>query len=641
MKTLLRGLVSTLLLPFMSLSALGQTERFAVPGDGTVSDRLTGLIWLRQPSALGKLSWDEAAERCNKLEASGVEELSDGSRPGDWRLPTAHELLTLTDLGVSGAALTNDHPFEALPGRNVRSTPPFWTSTHAQYTPQHAWTVKPGPGSHSRAGVADAKELHHVWPVRGKQRHSPGYAQQPNLKSTWDQLTDREKKRAENNALWDFQGLRSKRDFVSLTTDEFLNVPPELTEWYPSDRYTVAREAPSVRLRILPNLNPEYFPEGEAYSAGWANWAKITRGPDNRFFMAASDHRSRGAGINLYEYHATKNRLKRVLDVRKALGWTADQYTDGKIHGYMGLMPDGNLWAGTHRGPEPTDAWYEEGYRGSWLLSYNIKTGKSKNWGVPLVGNSLPYFSVDVPRGIFFGSGENDTLLCWDINNQRTRFAGYPPNGWNWYQVSVQLHDIKTGIFWGMEMSEKPYRFISYDPEFNRFERHDLEIPSNPVTGEQGMFRHNTQRPDANGWYYCFSGGKGGTFFRFRPDGPEGPETESLGVTSGDHGAPVHQIELGPAGRYVYYVPRRRDAMIVMQYDTETGIHKALAFLSEPFFRTYGYSMGNGIYGMNISEDGSFLVILENGAFAGRGSSFGGHPALLVVSIPESERQLD
>ncbi len=640
--TTLRGwLVCMLVSILVRNTVLGQTGRFAAPGDGTVTDNLTGLTWLRQASALGQLGWDEALQRCVQLGDGVMEGLSDGSRPGDWRLPTLHELLTLTDQGVYGASLPEKHLFKALPGRSVRLTAPFWTSTVGHYDPRRAWFVQPGQGRHARSSFSEKTEQHYVWPVRGTMRNSPGRGPQPDLAATWDQLTPREQVRAERNALWDFQGLRGQRDFVSIATNEFLRVPPGLKTWVPSDRYAVAREAPSVRLRILPNLEPEYFPEGEAYSAGWANWAKITRGPNNRFFMASSDHRGRGAGINLYEYNAPEDALKRVLDVRKALGWTADQYTDGKIHGYMGLMPDGTLWAATHRGPKPTDAWYEEGYRGSWLFSYNIHTGESKNWGVPLVGNSLPYYSIDVPRGIFFGTGENNTLLCWDLHKRRTRFAGYPPNGWNWYQVSVQLHDVKTGIFWGMDASETPYRFLSYDPERNRFERHNLEIPVNPVTGEQGMLRHNTQRPDADGWYYCFAGGKGGTLFRFRPDGPDGPEAEPLAVTSGANGASVHQIELGPAGRYVYYVPRRRDAMVIMQYDIQTGIHKALGFLSEPFFRDYGYWMGNGTYGMNVSEDGSFLVILENGAFAGRGSGFGGHPALLVVSIPEAERRVD
>jgi hypothetical protein len=43
------------------------------------------------------------------------------------------------------------------------------------------------------------------------------------------------------------------------------------------------------------------------------------------------------------------------------------------------------------------------------------------------------------------------------------------------------------------------------------------------------------------------------------------------------------------------------------------------------------------VYGMEISEDGSYLVIGVNGAFEGPDKQFG-HPGLLVVEIPESER---
>ena len=635
-----RGLtaLAVALLLLSGAAVADDAPRFVDGGNGTVTDTVTGLVWLRRADAFGQLAWADAVKVCAGLEAGAAEGLDDGSRPGDWRLPDVHEMLSLTDLGVSGGALPDVHPFEALPGRSVSRSEFYWTRAAGVYDPGRAWSVRPGRGRAGGMDLVAKSEKRHVWPVRGKPRFQPNPQPHPIPAATWDTLTAKEQVRAERNAVWDFNGLRDRQDFALFQTNDFLSVPKELAAWYPSEQYAVAASAPEVRLRILPRLEPEYFPEGEAYSAGWANWAKVTRGPDDRFFMAASDHRGKGAGINLYEYRHAAGTLERVLDVRKTLGWTADQYTDGKIHGYMDIMPDGNLWAATHRGPKPTAEWYAAGYRGSWLLSYNIHTGEAHNWGVPLIGNSLPYYSLDTQRGIFFGSGENKTLLCWDLNKKQTIFAGYPPNGWDWYEVSVQLHDVKTGIFWGMDISEKPYRFLSFDPALNRFERHDLEIPSNPVTGEQGKFLHNTNVPDADGWYYCFAGGNGGTLFRFRPDGPKGPETETLGVTSGERGAPVHQLVLCPKGRYVYYVPRRREALVVMQYDIRTGVHKALGFLSEPIFQRYGYWTGDGIYGMNVSEDGSYLVILDNGAFAGRGSGFGGHPAVLVVTIPPGER---
>lgn len=45
-------------------------------------------------------------------------------------------------------------------------------------------------------------------------------------------------------------------------------------------------------------------------------------------------------------------------------------------------------------------------------------------------------------------------------------------------------------------------------------------------------------------------------------------------------------------------------------------------------------------YGMEISKDGSFIVIIMNGAFQGRDKGYG-HPSLFVVHIPEEERKND
>jgi len=47
--------------------------------------------------------------------------------------------------------------------------------------------------------------------------------------------------------------------------------------------------------------------------------------------------------------------------------------------------------------------------------------------------------------------------------------------------------------------------------------------------------------------------------------------------------------------------------------------------------------LGSQVYGMEVSDDGSFVVILMNGTFTGRNKSFG-HPGVAVISIPAKER---
>jgi hypothetical protein len=66
--------------------------RFTDNGNGTVTDKRTGLRWLKNANAAGvTFTWDDATAAVNNLK-DGVAGLSDGSRAGDWHLPTKEEL---------------------------------------------------------------------------------------------------------------------------------------------------------------------------------------------------------------------------------------------------------------------------------------------------------------------------------------------------------------------------------------------------------------------------------------------------------------------------------------------------------------------------------------------------------------------
>ena len=79
--------------------------RFFATGNGTVIDNSTDLIWLSSASCTdsavgitnphGKLNWSDAIKWTSAL-SSGSCNLSDGSRAGDWRLPTAADLNSLS-----------------------------------------------------------------------------------------------------------------------------------------------------------------------------------------------------------------------------------------------------------------------------------------------------------------------------------------------------------------------------------------------------------------------------------------------------------------------------------------------------------------------------------------------------------------
>lgn len=132
--------------------------RFEDNGDGTVTDHLTGLIWLKDANCFGKKTWYEALTICHGLQ-SGECGLTDNSFKGLWRLPNRYELESLLDMSQHSPSLSSGHPFTS-----VQSF--YWLSTSYSLNTDLAWIVFLANGSVSW----DSKTYsYYVWPVRGGQ----------------------------------------------------------------------------------------------------------------------------------------------------------------------------------------------------------------------------------------------------------------------------------------------------------------------------------------------------------------------------------------------------------------------------------------------------------------------------------------
>jgi hypothetical protein len=136
-------------------SAAGFTDN----GDGTVTDNLTGLIWLKNANCFGLRDWTEALSDANLL-ASGLCGLSDGSSFWDWRLPNLNELRTLFDPGRPKPYLPAGHPFTGV--QLYR----YWSSTTRADDTYYAWLVDVNDGDVGGGGKLTTR---YVWPVRGGQ----------------------------------------------------------------------------------------------------------------------------------------------------------------------------------------------------------------------------------------------------------------------------------------------------------------------------------------------------------------------------------------------------------------------------------------------------------------------------------------
>lgn len=129
--------------------------RFTDNTNGTITDHLTGLVWVKNTRALGELAWADALAACTGLN-SGEAGISDGSAEGDWRLPNIKELVSLVDYRYVFPALVPDHPFA-----NIATY--YWTGTTRSSDTNQAWIILSSLGQQDSRTKDTACP---VWPVR-------------------------------------------------------------------------------------------------------------------------------------------------------------------------------------------------------------------------------------------------------------------------------------------------------------------------------------------------------------------------------------------------------------------------------------------------------------------------------------------
>lgn len=132
------------------------TPRLIDNGDGTVTDNLTGLIWLRETNCFGQEAWLDALSDANEL-ASGACSLTDGSMATDWRLPSISELNSLLDY-------SQDPAVDGPPFLDFMVNRDYWSSTSSTFAPENAYSLCFGCAT---SGAFDKDVVRHVWPVRG------------------------------------------------------------------------------------------------------------------------------------------------------------------------------------------------------------------------------------------------------------------------------------------------------------------------------------------------------------------------------------------------------------------------------------------------------------------------------------------
>ena len=133
--------------------------RFIDNNNGTVTDNLTGLIWLKNANCAGAMgNWNTAIDYaaalydgCTSCFGTGGDcGLSDGSSAGDWRLPNRNEFLSLLNIAYYNPTLSNSEGIrpwmEGDPFTGVQSAW-YWSSSTNMGRAGLAWGVDFGNGN--------------------------------------------------------------------------------------------------------------------------------------------------------------------------------------------------------------------------------------------------------------------------------------------------------------------------------------------------------------------------------------------------------------------------------------------------------------------------------------------------------------
>jgi photosystem II stability/assembly factor-like uncharacterized protein len=147
--------------------------------DSTVTDRLTGLMWVRNANLMasrdpefdptygdGQVPWDLALDYVAKLNTESYLGYT------DWRLPNRNELLSLIDFGASRPALPGNHPFI-----NTFTGYGYWSSSTLARDENEAWPIafEDGMmgGCHANFYSKNEGYGYFVWPVRNDNSSLP------------------------------------------------------------------------------------------------------------------------------------------------------------------------------------------------------------------------------------------------------------------------------------------------------------------------------------------------------------------------------------------------------------------------------------------------------------------------------------
>lgn len=124
---------------------------------------------------------------------------------------------------------------------------------------------------------------------------------------------------------------------------------------------------------------------------GDSNYNGITYASDGNVYYVICSHNKK-SGAQLFRYNPRNGKVDNVGDLTSIVGEDRTKVINqGKVHCDL-YEYKGKLWFGTHAGA------YDRTYPGGHFMSYDLKTGKFEDFGIPAPNEGLVAVSMDTTR---------------------------------------------------------------------------------------------------------------------------------------------------------------------------------------------------------------------------------------------------
>ncbi|QDU23357.1 NHL repeat-containing protein [Urbifossiella limnaea] len=208
-----------------------------------------------------------------------------------------------------------------------------------------------------------------------------------------------------------------------------------------------------------------------------SGYFSLCEGKDGKVYIGTAAY-----GLNAYliEFDPKTNRQRIVVDVNNTLGVAtppADRPSfamQSKIHTRNYVSPSGVIYVGSkqgyRRGPADT-----ADYPGGFVISFDPKTGKATNLGMPYKGEGVNDVTADEARGLAY------VVTCedhhWVIEDLKTKTFREPDPSLRLTPYAQTLLDHKGRAV----VLTKDFRLARFDPAANKLEVRELASDGKPV----------------------------------------------------------------------------------------------------------------------------------------------------------------